>query len=80
MGSTLGAASFLSHTQYSEVGSRFSGNNMTALRGQPPRMLCYRPGMSESNIVDNMEQYMMKEINRMSLRDSNNRINSMKFR
>ena len=80
MGSTLGAASFLSQTQYSEVGSRFSGNNMTGLRGQPPRMLCYRPGMNESTLVDSMESYLLNEAHRQSLRESNNRISPMKFK
>ena len=33
-------------------------------------MVCYRPGMAESNIVASMESYVIKEAQRTTLRDS----------
>lgn len=57
----------MSQTQYSLVGSRFSGNQTQMLRmgvkgtASPPRMLCYKPRMAESNLIHNLERIVTNE-------------------
>ena len=68
----------LNKTQYSSVGSRFVGNNASVSRiggGQtlgvsPPRMMCYRPNMRQSDLVSNLARYVTNDDLTQTLRSA----------
>ena len=63
----------LSRMRSTQVGCRFSGNHTQMLRMggkgtmSPPRMVCYRPQMKESDLVYNLERYITNESRRQAL-------------
>ena len=61
--------------KYSAVGSRFSFGAQAVWRGgqgerSPPRMVCYRPRMDESNLVSSLERYLTDEGMYRTMHDS----------
>ena len=57
-------------TLYTQVGSRFSANNHVALHmghsgasgsTSPPRMICYRPNMHETDLVASLHRFISNE-------------------